>query len=88
MHTYLYNFEQGVKYSAQIASHHAELRREETFTDQKSLKISSLKTDYLTLDSSSGFGGDIERAHAIQTECTFFGGVNHSEDFFSKRIGK
>ena len=35
MHIFLDNFRQGRKYSAQIASHQAELRREETFTDQK-----------------------------------------------------
>ena len=58
MHTFLDNFHQGEKYSAWIASHQAELRREETFTDQKSLNISSLQTDYLNLDSSSGFGRD------------------------------
>ena len=45
MHTLLDNFEEGGKYSAQIASHQAELRREETFTDQKPLNISSLQTD-------------------------------------------
>ena len=39
MHTFLNTFQQGGKYSAQIASHQAELRREETFTDQKSLNI-------------------------------------------------
>ena len=53
MHTFLDNFHQGGKYSARIASHQAELRREEKFTDQKSLNISSLQTDYLNLDSSS-----------------------------------
>ena len=42
MHTFLDNFHQGGKYSAQIASHQVELRREENFTDQKSLSISSL----------------------------------------------
>ena len=42
MHTFLDNFHQGGKYSAQIASHQAELRREETLTDQNSLNISSL----------------------------------------------
>ena len=42
MHKFLDNFEEGGKYSAQIASHQAELRREEKFTDQKSLNISSL----------------------------------------------
>ena len=51
MHTFLDNFHQSGKYSAQIASHQAELRREENFTDQKSLNISSLQTDYLNLDS-------------------------------------
>ena len=51
-----YNFHQGVKYSAQIDSHQAELRREENFTDQKYLSISSLQTDYLNIDSSSGCG--------------------------------
>ena len=35
MHTFMDNFHQGGKYSAQIASHHAELRREENFTDKK-----------------------------------------------------
>ena len=49
MHTFLDNFEEGGKYSAQITSHQAELRREETFPDQKLLKISSLQTDYLNL---------------------------------------
>ena len=42
MHTFLDNFHQGGKYSAQIAIHQAELRREEKFTDQKYLSISSL----------------------------------------------
>ena len=45
MHTFLDNFHQSGKYSAQMASHQAELRREEKFTDQKSLNISSLQTD-------------------------------------------
>ena len=45
MHTFLDNFHQGRKYSSQIVRHQAELRREEKSTDQKSLNISSLKTD-------------------------------------------
>ena len=73
MHTFLDNFHQGGKYSAQIASHQAELRREEKFTDQKPLNISSLQTDYLNLDRSSGFGRKSEIAHDIQTKCTFCG---------------
>ena len=55
MHTSLDTFHQAGIYSVQIASHPAELRREENFTDQKYLSISSLQTDYLNLDSSSGF---------------------------------
>ena len=88
MQTFLNNFHQGGKYSAQIASHQAELRREEKLTDQNSLKISSLQTDYLNIDSSSGFGRDSERAHANQTECTFCRGVNHSTEQCFKRIKK
>ena len=61
MHTILDNFHQGGKYSAQIASDQAELRREEKFTDQKYLSISSLQTDYLNLESSSGCGRNSER---------------------------
>ena len=80
MHTFLDNFHQGEKYSAQIASHQATLRREETFTDQKSLNISSLQTDYLNLDSSiSGSSRNSERSNSIQEKCTFCGGNNHSE---------
>ena len=67
MHTFLDNFEEGGKYSAQMASHQAELIREEKFTDQKSLNISSLQTDYLNIDSSSGFDRESERANDGQT---------------------
>ena len=84
MHTFLDNFQQGGKYSAQIASHQAELRREEKFTDQKSLNISSLQTNYLNLDSSSGSSRNTERAHDVQTKCTFFGGTNHFAEKYSK----
>ena len=52
MHTFLDNFQQDGKYAARIAIHQEELRREENFTDQKSLNISSLQTDYLNLGSS------------------------------------
>ena len=55
MHTFLDNFHQGGKYAAQIASHQVELRREETFNDQNILSISSLQTEYLNLNSRSGF---------------------------------
>ena len=56
MHIFLDKFHQGGKYSAQIASHQAELIREVNFTDQIFLSISSLQTDYLNLDISSGSG--------------------------------
>ena len=49
MHVFLENFHQGGKYSAQIASHQAELRREGNFTDQKYLSISYIQTDNLNL---------------------------------------
>ena len=42
MHTFLDNFHQSEKYSPQLASHQAELRREEKYPDQKCLNISSL----------------------------------------------
>ena len=74
MHNFLDNFEQDGKYSES--------------TDKKSLNISSLKTDSLNLDSSSGFYRDSERAHDVQTECTFCGGVNHSAEQCFKRIRK
>ena len=64
MHTFLDKSHQGGKYSAQIDSHQAELRREEKFNDQKSLKISSLQTDYLILDNSSGLV-EIVRVHIL-----------------------
>ena len=48
------------------------------------MKISSLQTDYQNLDSSSGFNRNSERAHAVQTKCTFCGGTNQSEENVSK----
>ena len=84
MHTFLDNFHQGGKYSAQI-SHQAELRRDEKFTYQKSLNISSLHTDYLNLDSrSSGSSRHSEIAHYVQAKCTFCVLNNHSAENASK----
>ena len=40
MHIFLDNSRQGGKYSAHIASHQAELRREVKFKDQKYLSVS------------------------------------------------
>ena len=59
MHIFLDNFHQDVKYTAQIVSHHEELRREEIFTNQKYLLITSLQTDYLNIDRSSCSGINI-----------------------------
>ena len=71
MHTFLDNFHQSGKYSAQLASHQTELRREEKFPDQKCLNISSLQTDYLNFDNSvSGSIKHNERAHYVQTKST------------------
>ena len=58
INTFMDDFHQGGKYSAQIASHQAELRRKGNCTDQKYFSFSSLQTDYLNLDSRSCFGRD------------------------------
>ena len=87
MYTFLDNFHQGGKYSAQIANHQAESRREEKFTDQKSLKISFYSND-LNLESSSDFGRNSERSHAVQIKCTYFGSTNHSAEKCFKSIRK
>ena len=86
MHTFLDNFHQGGKYSAQIDSHQADLRIEGKFTNRKSLNISSLQTDYLNLDSRLSFIRNSERAHAVHTKCTFCGGTNPSAEKCFKRI--
>ena len=44
MHTFLETFHQSGKYSAQLASHQVEFRREELYPDKKCLNISSLQT--------------------------------------------
>ena len=48
MYILLQNFQQGGKYSSQIATHQSELRD----IDQKSLSISDLQIDYLNLENS------------------------------------
>ena len=88
MHIFLDNFHQGVKYSAQIDSHQAELRREGKFTDQKYLSISSLQNDYLNLYNSSDFGENSERENTVETKCNFCGGDNHSAEKCFKKIRK
>ena len=87
MHIFLDNFHQSGKYSAQLAIHQAELRREGKYPDQKCLNISSLQTDYLNLDSRvSGSIRHNDRAHYVQKKCTFCGLNNHSAEKCFKRI--
>ena len=86
MHTFLDNFCQGEKFSDQVARCQVELRREEKFTDPTLLNISSLQTDYINLDSSSGFGRNSERADAVQKKFTVCGSTNHSAETCFKRI--
>ena len=87
MHTFLDNFHRSGKYSAQLASHQAELRREEKYPDQKCLNISSLQTDYLNIDNSVlWFIRHNERAQYVQTKCTFCGHNNHSAEKCFKNI--
>ena len=52
------------------------------------MNISSLQIDYLNRDRSSGFDKCSERAHDVQTECIFCGGVNHSAEQCFKSIRK
>ena len=86
VYTFMDNFHQGGKYSSKIASHQAELRREQHFTDQIYLSISSLQTDYLNLYNISGCGRNSERSTTVQKKCTFCGGDNHSAEKKFKRI--
>ena len=89
MHTFLDNFHQSGKYSAQLASHQAELRREEKFPDKECLNISSLQTDYLNLDKSSpGSSRRNERAHSVQANGTFCGGNNHYAENLSNGLDR
>ena len=68
MHTFLDNLRQGGKYSAQIASHQGELRREGKFTDQNNLFTSALKNDYLNLTSSSSCGKNSDISNTVNTK--------------------
>ena len=78
MHKFLDNFHQSGKYSAQLASHQAELRREEKCPDQKYLNISSLQTEYLNLDSSqSGSSKHNEKSNSVKAKSIYCGLTNH-----------
>ena len=52
------------------------------------MNISSLHTDYLNLESISGFVSKSERAHAFQKKCKFCEGVNHPAEKCFKIISK
>ena len=71
MHILLDNFYQGGKYTAQIASHQAEIRGEEKITYQNSLSITSLHTYHLNPDSVSGSGRNNEIENIAQTNAIF-----------------
>ena len=87
--TFLDNFHQSGKCSAQLASHQAELRREEKYPDQKSLNISSLQTDYLNIENSlSGSSRHKEKANSAHTKFTYCGLNNHSVEKCFKKIRK
>ena len=89
MHTFLDNFHQSGKYPAQLASHQAELRREENYPDQKFLNISSLRTENLNLDSSqSRSSKHNEKANSAKAKCTYCGLTNHSVEKCFKNIRK
>ena len=81
MHIFLDNFHQGEKYTAQILSHQGELIKEENYTDQNCLSLSSLQTGCLNLDISSGSGRNNDRENLAQVKFTFFGGY-HTTYFF------
>ena len=81
MYIFMDNFHQSGKYSARLASHQTELRREGKYPDQNILNISSFQTYFLNLDNSiSGSSRHNERAHSVQTKCTFCGLNNHSAE--------
>ena len=89
MHTFLDNFHQSGKYSAQLASHQEELRREERYPDQKCLNISYFQIDHLNLDNSlSGSSRHNEKSNSAQTKCTYCGLSNHSVGKCFKKIRK
>ena len=84
IHTFIDNFHQGGKYSAQIFIHQEELGREEKSTDQKYLSILSLQTDYLNIDGRLGCSRNNEGEHPVQIKCTFCGGAN----YYAEKIQK
>ena len=87
MRIFLDNFHHGGKYTAQIASQQAELRREEKFTDQRYLSISYLQTDYLNLDRISGSGRNNDISNIVQKNALFFEVTTILQTFFQDKKG-
>ena len=52
----------------------------------KYLSISSLQTDYINIDRSSGCVRNSKISNTVQTKCTFCGGDNHSAEKCFKSI--
>ena len=71
MHTFLDNFHQDGNYTTNTPSYQAELRREETFTNQNNFSISYLQTDYLNIDNISESGRNNERENIVQETFNF-----------------
>ena len=82
MHTFLDNLYKGKRYSAQIESRQAEMRKEETFFDQKSLSISDLQIDYLNLETPVR---NNKRANFSQSRCSHCGGSHLTGKLFQKQ---
>ena len=62
------------------------VNKRENLTDQKSLSILSLQTDYLNIDNSSGSSLNNKRENLVKTKCTFCGAANHSAETCFKRL--
>ena len=86
MHTFLNNFQQSGKYSVQLGSHQAELRREELYPDQKCLNISSIKAESLIMETvSQVLVNTMKKENSAKTKCTYCGLSNHFLENVSKR---
>ena len=78
MHTFSDNFQQGGKYSVQIASHQGELRRKENFIDQKSFSTSYLQIEYFNLEN---YVINDEKGKFSQSSFSHCGGSQPTENF-------
>ena len=55
---------------------------------KKKISISSLQTDYITIDSSIGCANNSQRVNIVQTKCIFLGYANNSTEKCFIRISK